>query len=262
MPEMFLGDLSSQIKLFDVLKPLFDGKKTGRVVLDGKGGGELYLQFGDITHAKTGEAVGEQAFFVIMGLKAGKITFLTDEVPKEKTINISTEQLLINWSYRKQEGVKIKEVVPSPNAIFRLSVQKSGGDKNISADQWNILALCNGTKTVADIAETVAWDQLKTSRVISQLAQLGLLEKVDETKIPRGKLVPDHFFLTVETELKKAIGPMAPFVIDDKLADLGETKGSLSQDRASTFIEALSEEISNQTSRNEFLRAMAHSFSS
>ena len=37
MPEIFLGDLA-QIKLFDVLKPLFSGKKTGRIMFKGKEG--------------------------------------------------------------------------------------------------------------------------------------------------------------------------------------------------------------------------------
>ena len=71
MPEIFLGDLA-QIKLFDVLKPLFSGKKTGRIMFKGKEGGELYLELGNITHAKTNNAVGEYAFFTLMGLKSRK----------------------------------------------------------------------------------------------------------------------------------------------------------------------------------------------
>lgn len=255
MPEIFLGDLT-QVKLFDILKPLFSGKKTGRIMFKGKEGGELYLELGSITHAKTSNAVGEYAFFTLMGLSAGKALFEPDQVPLERTISTSTEQLMLNWSSQKQEWDKIKEVIPSPNTLFRLSLQKSPENKNINADQWNVLALCNGTKTVSEIAETLNWDEFRASKTILQLAQLGLLEKAGEHKPAKKKPVSENFLLMVEAELRKVIGPMAPLIIDDKLSDLGETKDSLGQDQASSFIERLSEEVSPESKKKEFLRVM------
>ncbi len=255
MPEINLGDLA-QIKLFDILKPLFSGKKTGKITVKGKEGGELYLELGNITHAKTGSAVGEYAFFYLMGLKAGKALFEPDGAPPEKTISISTEQLLLNWSYRKQEWDKLKEVIPSTNAVFRLSLQKGPENKNINADQWNVLALCNGTKTISEIAESLSWDEFKTSKIIFQLVQLALLEKVEDQKPVKKNPVSEVFFSTIEMELKKMIGPLAPLIISDKLSDLGETKESLDQNQALFFVEKLGEDISNESKRKEFVRIM------
>ena len=255
MPEINLGDLA-QNKLFDILKPLFSGKKTGKVTVKAKEGGELYLELGNITHAKANNTAGEYAFFFLMGLKAGKALFEPDEVPSERTISISTEQLLLNWSYRKQEWDKLKEVIPSTKAIFRLSLQKSPENKNINADQWNVLALCNGTKTISEIAESLSWDEFKTSKVIFQLVQLALLEKAEDQNPIRKKPITENFFPMVETELKKVIGPLAPLIINDKLSDLGETKESLGQDQALSFIEKLSEDISNDSKKKGFLRTM------
>ncbi len=255
MPEINLGDLA-QIKLFDILKPLFSGKKTGKITVKGKEGGELYVELGNITHARTSSGVGEYAFFFLMGLKAGKALFEPDGAPSERTISISTEQLLLNWSYRKQEWDKLKEVIPSANAIFRLSIQKSPENKSINADQWNILALCNGTKTISEISESLSWDEFKTSKIIFQLVQLALLEKVEDQKPVKKKPVREDFFPMVEMELKKVIGPLAPLIISDKLSDLGETKDSLGQDQALPFVEKLGEEISNVPKKKEFLRIM------
>ena len=254
MPERFLGDLA-QIKLFDILKPLFSDKKTGKIVFKGKEGGELYLELGNITHARTSNAVGEYAFFTLMGLKVGKASFELDEVPSERTISISTEQLILNWSSQKQWD-KIREVVPSPHTIFRALPQKNSESISLSAKQWNISALCNGTKTVTEIAESLNWDEFKTSKTIFQLVQLGLLERTEGQKSVKKKLITNGFFLMVETELKKMIGPMAPFIISDKLSDLGETKDSLAQDQASSFVETLSEEISDDFMKKEFLKVM------
>ena len=50
MPEIFLGDLS-QVKLFDIFKPLLMGKKTGKLCVRGKENGEIYIEMGIIVHA-------------------------------------------------------------------------------------------------------------------------------------------------------------------------------------------------------------------
>jgi len=255
MPEVFLGDLA-QVKLFDILSPLFGGKKTGKILVRGKEGGELYLELGVITHAKTNNAVGDYAFFTLMGLKVGKASFEPDAVPLERTISISTEQLLLDWSFQKEEWDKMREVIPSLNTIFRLSLQKNPENKNVNGEQWNVLALCNGTKTVSEIAQTLNLDAFKTSKAIFQLVQLGLLEKGEGREPVKKKLVSENFFLILETELKKVIGPMAAFIINDKLSHLGETKDSLAQDEALSFVEALSEEISQDLKKKEFLRVM------
>ncbi len=261
MPEIFLGDLANA-KLFDILKPLFSGKKTGKIIFKGKEDGELYLELGNITHAKTNNAVGEYAFFTLMGLKVGKASFEPDEVPLERTISISTEQLLLNWSYRKQEWGKIKEVVPSPNTIFHLSLQKSQENKNINAEQWNVLALCNGTKNVSEITETLSWDEFKTSKIIFQLIQLGLLVRAEGQRSAEKKLVGENFFLKVENEFKRAVGPVASVIIDDKIEEFGNTRSSFPQDQTLSFIEALGEEIPRDGQKKEFIRVMMEVLSS
>jgi len=261
MPEIFLGDLA-HVKLFDILKPLFSGKKTGKIIFKGKEDGELYVELGNITHAKANNAVGEHAFFALMGFKVGKASFEPDEVPLERTISISTEQLLLNWSYRKQEWDKIKEVISSPNTFFHLSLQKSQENKNVNAEQWNVLALCNGTKTVSEIAEALSWDEFKTSKIIFQLVQLGLLVPAEGQKPVEKKLVNQNFLLKVENELKKAVGPVASVIIDDKLEEFGNTRSSFPQDQTLSFIEALGEEIPRDGQKKEFVRVMMEFLSS
>jgi len=255
MPEIFLGDLS-HVKLFDILKPLLTDKKTGRVGIKGKEVGEIYLEIGDIIHARTNHFAGENAFFTIMGWKAGRITFDPEIFPKAKSIPITTEQLLLNWSSRKQEFEKIKEVIPSTNSIFRLSIQKDGKEKNISADQWNILALSNGTKTLSEIAKSLEWDEYKLLKTVCHLVQTGLLERAEDRGSAKKKLVRGDFFTVLDLELKKVMGPVAPFIIDDKLVEFGEGKEFFPQERALPFMEALSEEIPNPAKRNEFLKTI------
>jgi len=255
MREIFLGDLSN-LKLFDILKTLLVEKKTGVLVIKGKEGGEVYLEAGNIVHAKTGHSSGEEAFLAIMGWRMGKSTFKPDVVSKEKTISGPAEQLLLKWSYRKQEWGKIREIIPSPNAIFRLSLQQNPGEMNIRADQWNVLALANGVKTVSEIAEAMGWDEFKTSKMVCQLIETGLLERGEEQRPVRKKKVGENFFPTIEHELKKVMGPVASFIIEDKLAEFGETKDFFPHDQAALFVELLSEEITIDPKKKEFVKAM------
>ena len=255
MAETFLSDLS-QVRLFDILKPLLLGKKTGILSIKGKENGEIFLELGSIVHAKVGPSLGEDAFNLIMGFRAGKCSFGADVIPSERTVPISTEQLLLNWSYRKQEWEKIRKIIPSSNAVFQLSPQSNSEDINIKADQWKVLALTNGMRTVAEVTEMLKWDEFRISRVLYQLIQSGLLEKGEEPKPLGKKLVKEAFFSTVEMELKRVMGPVAPFIIEDKVGEFGLTKESFPRDRAGFFIEALCDEIPQEMKRKEFLRAM------
>ncbi len=255
MPETFLGELS-QTKFFDLIKPLLVGRKTGMVTIKGNENGEIFMEMGSIAHAKTAHSFGEEAFLTIMSWQTGKATFDPDVSPQEKTIFSPTENLLLNWSYKRQEWEKIRKWVPSPNAIFRICPQSRSEDMNIKGDQWNVLALADGTRMVLEIARMLGWDEFKTAKVTCQLVQEGLLEKGEEKGAPNKKYIDKNFFQMVENELKRIMGPMASFIIDDRLVEFGETKDSFPEDQALSFVEALGEDIPNEMKKKEFKGAM------
>jgi hypothetical protein len=257
MREIPLGELSN-LKLFDVLKTLLVEKKSGILVVKGKETGELYLESGNIVHAKAGLLSGEEAFLAIMAWRMGKSVFKQDMACKERTISCPAEDLLLKWSYRKQEWEEVRELVPSSGAVFRLSLQQNPGEMNIRTDQWNVLALANGVRTVSEITEAiVGWDEFKTSKMIFELVDEGLLERGEEQAPVRKKKVRENFFPSLEHELKKVMGPVASFIIEDKLAEFGERKDAFPQDQAPLFVELLSEEIASDPKRKEFAKAMS-----
>ena len=255
MSGTLLGELA-EVKFFDILKPLLTGKKTGILTIQGKEDGEIFLEAGNIVHAKTAQLFGEEAFLIIMGWTAGKTIFEPDVPPRERTIPIPTENLLLNWSYRKQEWERIRKVIHSPNDIFRISLQNDVKDKNVKGDQWNVLAMTNGNRTISEIARALGWDQFKTSKAIYRLIQAGFVERTEERRVSSRKAMGENFFSMLEHELKKVMGPVAPFIVDDKLIDFGESKESLPQDQALSFVEAVGEEIPNEQRREEFKKEM------
>ncbi len=260
MDEILLGDLS-QVKLFDILKPLLMGKKTGRLSLRGKENAEIYLEMGNIVHTKTSNSSGEYGFFTIMGWKSGRISFEPEQPPPERTIPIPSEQLLLNWSSKKMEWERIREVIPSNSAVFRLSSRSSGESKNIRPDQWAVLALSNGARSLSEIAGFLNWDEFKVIRTVYQLVQEGLMEQAGERKHVQKKLVREGFFSVIESELRKVMGAVSPFVVEDKLVEFGEKKDSFPQDKLLSFVEALGEEIPHDERRKEFKKKVMESLS-
>ena len=116
--------------------------------------------------------------------------------------------------------------------------------------------MANGTRTVLEITRMLGGDEFKTSKVICQLVQEGLLEKGEAKGAPSKKYIDKNFFQMVENELRRIMGPMASFIIDDRLVEFGEAKDSFPEDEALSFVEALSEDIPNEMKKKEFKMGM------
>ena len=52
MPSYFIGELS-ETRLFDLVKPLLDGKKSGMISIKGREYSEIHIEGGKIIHAWT-----------------------------------------------------------------------------------------------------------------------------------------------------------------------------------------------------------------
>jgi hypothetical protein len=259
MPNDFIGDLS-KIRLFDLMKPLLTRKKSGLILVKGNEDGEIYIEGGSIIHAKVGSSSGEDAFLAMMEWDSGRVMFDWQADTEEQTVFMPTEQLFMIWIDRENEWKKIKELISSPYLVFQIPIEGDPGDKNISGIQWKILALCNGSKTVYEISESLQWQLFETSKVIYQMVQDGLLERAYE-KGPEKNLnvkrtVNGNFFPIIENELRKIMGPMAPIIIDDKVDEFGESREAFPEDQLPPFVQAITDEIADKTKRALFNKSM------
>ena len=87
------------------------------------------------------------------------------------------------------------------------------------------------------------------------------MEQAAEQKSVKKKLVQESFFSVVESELRKVMGAVSPFVLDDKLVEFGEKRDSFPQEKLLSFVEALGEEIPQDEKRKEFKRVVMEFFS-
>lgn len=258
MSNDFIGNLS-ELRLFDLVKPLVEGKKSGMVLIKGKSVAELYLEGGSIVHGKTDTVVGEEAILAIMDLDDGRVSFDWQLSPQERTVRMPTKQLMSNWAQREEEWMKVKKAMVSSDVVFSIVVDSGGADRTIPAKQWGVLALCNGMRSVSDIANQLGWSAFEVSKTVCKMVDMGLIEKTDIAGTPEAWLkgtVDENFFVTVETELKKVVGPIARVIMNDTLAAFEESRDAFPKGRVVSFIQTVSDQIVEEHKRDQFNKAV------
>jgi len=236
MQEVFTGDLS-QIRLLDILNLLIHERKTGKVTLR-KGGtlGEIFVENGRIVHGAAESAYGEEAIYLMMTWMIGKFSYTPDVFPDSKTINSPTEQILSEGLQRVQEWDRIRKAIPSTDIAFRLSPRKGGDDIVLKAGEWNILTRINGTKTVGEISRELGTSEIETARKLNHLLAAELIEVSDRIVHPPKRTLGKTFFEIVQKELTRVMGPMAPVIIEDHVADMDEKIAAFPRDRAAELV--------------------------
>jgi hypothetical protein len=84
-------------------------------------------------HARTDTLNGEEAILPIMDLDHGRVTFIWRTSPEESTVRLPTEQVILHCSQREEVWRKIRQAVPSAEAVFSLVVDSGGKDRMIPA---------------------------------------------------------------------------------------------------------------------------------
>ena len=258
MSSDFIGDLS-EIRLFDLVKPLVDGKKSGMVMIEGTEVQELYVEGGSIVHVKMGPLVGEEAATAMMDLDEGRVMFNWRLSPEKQTVRMLTEELMSNWARWEEEWKIRREVVGSSDIAFSIVVDSGEKDRIIlEKQQWGVLALCNGTRSVSEVAEILGRNVLEVSKTISDMVGMGVLEKAGAVPAPKPRIkatAEGEFFALVETELKKVVGPVARVIMNDTLAAFDESRDAFPKDRVRAFVQTLSEQIVEEQKRDAFGKA-------
>lgn len=96
----------AEMALPDVVQILWHGRKTCTVKLKTtKGTGDIGFVDGQIVDARLPPHRGEEAFYRMLNLKDGEFQIDPQTVPKDKTIDVSPEGLLLEGMRRMDEGL-------------------------------------------------------------------------------------------------------------------------------------------------------------
>jgi DNA-binding transcriptional regulator GbsR (MarR family) len=258
MSRELIGDLS-KVRLLELVKPLVKEKKSGMVVIEGASVVDLYFEGGNIVHGNIDTLSGDEAVFAVMDLDNGRVRFDWRGSPEKQTVTMTTEQLMSSWTQREEEWRKIKAEVPSSEAIFAIVVDSGGGDRTILEKQWGVLALCNEMRSVSEVAEQLGRSIFDVSQTICEMVGLGVLKLTKISELSRKNLketIDETFFVAVETELKRVLGPIARIIVNDTIAAFEESRDAFPKDQAEDFIRTLCDQVVDDDKRERFGKAV------
>jgi len=175
--------------------------------------GEILLSKQWLSHDDLEAAVQHQVEEVIyetLRWQGGHFKFYEEQFPtdEEITIQISTENLILEGVRRLDEMSRIKASLPAFDQIIRLAPAEDGRKKDIAlaAEEWNVLTLVDGTRNIYEILELSHTDRLVTLRTLAGLHSAGLVKEagtqVHSSQTERLVELGDHLTELVEGYLR------------------------------------------------------------
>ena len=162
-----------------LMKALDEHKASGERL------GTVLLNSGVVSQEQLENAIRQQiedAIFDLLRWELGEFdwepgTEMTVEIP----IAVSVENLIMEASRRLDEFEVIKRKIPSEETVLGMAPTPPEGavEINITPEEWRILVLVDGNRTVGQIGQMVGLDGFSAMRVLYGLVSAGLIEVVD-----------------------------------------------------------------------------------
>jgi hypothetical protein len=149
---------------------------------EGKRLGQVLLETEMVTEDDIMTAVRQQiedAAFDLLRWELGEFVWEPGvETEPEVPIYVSVENLIMEASRRLDELEVIQRKIPSGDTVLAMAATPPQGavEINITPNEWQILVLVNGHRTVDEIAEFTGLDQFAAMKVLYGMASAGLIE--------------------------------------------------------------------------------------
>ncbi len=256
MAEVLRGNLA-QLSLLDILRMLSLGNRSGRLdIRQGGKSGEIYLERGSIVHAVTGTQIGDKGVYTLMGWLAGDFSFTPDIDVPERSIDTTTEQLMLEAARQADQWKDIKDVLSSTDAVFNISPSGSTNTVSLKPIEWQVLAQVNGERSVVEIGDILDLPEFEVAKIVYSLTTAGLLHEVSDARSVLREIVDDEFFVQLADHFTDVMGPIGPIIIEEEIVLLGEDQAAFPQAKASELVERVSLEIADSAKRAKFQKQM------
>ena len=165
----------------DIIQLVSLSKKTGSVEIrssDGAGTGKMFFLNGRIVSAQLEDLPPVEAILTFFTFPGGDFRFIdNDPAPHTEPITKSNELLLIEGVGRAEEWQKLRERIPSLDAVLGLVADPAvtQRDINLKPEEWRILTMINGRDSLRAISQRTGLGNFRTARIIYHLIQAGLI---------------------------------------------------------------------------------------
>ena len=121
------------------------------------------------------------AVFELMRLKEGEFSFDATQPGLSRGVSLSVVEVTGEANRRLEEWQLISRRIASPTAVLAMVPSAMDGREgvNLASEQWDLLALIDGRRSVAEVVELTGKGEFATCRVLGDLVEAGLVEAQD-----------------------------------------------------------------------------------
>ncbi len=170
----FQGSLA-ELPLPDIIQLVAVSGKTGRFDLTHeREHGQIFVQDGQIVHARTGNLAGEEAVYELAIWPIGDFVFTQDRVPRTVTIEKSNTNLLMEAARRIDEWQVLSKRIPSARKV-PVFKDRYTAPVSLSPGEWAVVSKIDGRRTIEEISAALAQSPFETCKHLYGLITSGLV---------------------------------------------------------------------------------------
>lgn len=125
------------------------------------------------------EVVVEQstdAVFDLLRWTRGDFAFMADEPnPDDLGVSLNVEEVITEARRRLEEWETLTKAVPAPDAVVSVVLKPSEGETSVSPEEWALLALADGRRTVAELVRLTGRGEFATVKTLGTLVDRRLV---------------------------------------------------------------------------------------
>jgi len=161
--------------------------------------GDIALQKGVLNPSQLDDFLKVQVSEVVYDAfvwKTGAFAFFDaiDLPPQAVTISIDLSNLIMEGARRIDEWEECLRLLPDSSVVFRVSADPEAEKITLSLDEWKILFLINGQRTLEELCRDTEADAFQVYRLVYGLVANKLIEPTappgDEIDAPTGPIAP------------------------------------------------------------------------
>lgn len=179
-----------EIRIGDVLRLFASSRKTGLLTATASGR-ETAIRFqkGVVTHASAGRLQGDDALLDVFGWKEGQLTFVPDEKAVAPNVSRTVDVAIAEGEAHGASFHGMNELITSDRISFQFSLPASPDARcSLGVSDWRVLRLVDGARDVRDLVEAAGLPKADVLRVLFELTEAGLIERVDSQKTLRAQV--------------------------------------------------------------------------
>lgn len=183
----FQGALK-ELPLPDIIQLVSVSGKTGMFVLESGGSrGQIYLQEGQIVHARSGDLVGEEAVYELAIWQEGDFVFTPGEEAPEKTIQKSNTNLLMEAARRIDEWQVLSKKIPSTRMVPVFTDQATTTSVSLTPQEWSLICKIDERRSIEEIALALGTSPFEICKLVYGLLTSGLVSLRENLELWRSE---------------------------------------------------------------------------